>query len=289
VAVHAFGGDARISGDGANGDQIGAGGRVQASPDGRVLLAFTTGTRVSLEPSGDLTLVENGSAQVLALNHGALRADVAKLAPGRRFLVQTADAEVEVHGTSFRVSTEPAAVGCGKRTLTRVQVFEGVVTVRSGGSEHRIERGDQWRTACSEAASPAAAPDAGAPSGASPADSTESTRPRGAASRVNSPVPRAQAPSALLAHSDLTGQNDAFAAAIAAKRSGDLARAVRGFDLLLARSPDGPLAESAAVQRLKLTHRFDQPRALELAREYLRRYPSGFAREQALAILSEPR
>jgi ferric-dicitrate binding protein FerR (iron transport regulator) len=287
VVVHSFGGGARISGGATTGNQLGTGGRVQALPNGRALLAFATGTRVSVEPGGDVTLVENGAAQVLALDRGALRADVAKLAPGRRFLVHTADAEVEVHGTSFRVSTVTDAIDCGAHSLTRVDVFEGVVTVRNAGVEHRIEKGGQWQAACptpaaaAPASTPVLAPASARPHAGTNVHSVASTP------RVAPQPAQVQAASSSPAHSDLTEQNDAFAAAVSAQQAGDLARAVRGFDVLLARFPDGPLAESAAVQRLKITHQFDHPRALELAREYLRRYPGGFAREQALAILTE--
>jgi ferric-dicitrate binding protein FerR (iron transport regulator) len=283
VVVHSFGDGARITG--ATNHQFGPGGRVRALPNGHALLAFATGTRVSVEPGGDVTLVENGAAQVVALERGAMRADVAKLAPGRRFLVRTADTEVEVHGTSFRVSTETDAARCGARPLTRVQVFEGVVTVRSAGIESRIEKGGQWQAACSTPAMVPASAVVSAP--AAEVLNTAGSVQRDVPTRKAAPSPRSRTASSSPTHSELMEQNDAFAAAVSAEQAGDLARAVRGFDSLLARFPDGPLAESAAVQRLKLAHRVDRPRALELAREYLQHYSAGFAREQATAILAE--
>jgi ferric-dicitrate binding protein FerR (iron transport regulator) len=285
VVVHSFGGGARISGNGATRNQIRPGGRIQALPNGHALLAFATGTRVSVEPGGDVTLVENGAAQILALDHGAMRADVAKLAPGRRFLVHTTDTEVEVHGTSFRVSTETDAARCGTRPLTRVQVFEGVVTVRNAGVESRIENGGQWQAACSTLSVVPAPAVVSAP--ASKAPTTDSGVHHEVPARKPASSPRARTASLSPTHSELMEQNDAFAAAVSAEQAGDLARAIRGFDGLLSRFPDGPLAESAAVQRLKLAHRFDRRRALELAREYLEHYPAGFAREQAMAIVAE--
>jgi ferric-dicitrate binding protein FerR (iron transport regulator) len=277
VAVYTFGAGARVIGGNARGALQAPGGRVQALANGRALLAFQTGTRVALEADSDLALVENGAAQVLALGHGALRADVAKLAPGRRFLVHTADAEVEVHGTSFRVSTLAEATGCGDASLTRVEVFEGVVSVRHAGVEHRIEKGQVWPGGC-----PAPSPTLlGA---AAPPPEKNAARapviPRDNASGAAEPVAASLA-------SDLVAQNDAFAAAVAARRAGDLARAARGFDALLARYPDGPLAESAAVQRLNVMRVLDPARARDLAREYLVRYPNGFAREQAAAWVLE--
>ena len=56
---------------------------------------------------------------------------------------------------------------------------------------------------------------------------------------------------------------------------------------MLARFPNGALAESAAVQRMKVMREIDRGRARELARAYLARYPHGFAREQAAALLAE--
>jgi hypothetical protein len=276
IIVHPFGDGARVFGAAANGALQQAGARVHAAAHGRALLAFSTGTRVMLEEDGDLTLVENGAAQVLALDHGALRADVAKLAPGRRFLVHTADAEVEVHGTSFRVLTREDAAHCAGAALTQVEVFEGVVTVRSDGVEHRIEKGGEWSASCPEA-QVTALPEA-------TARRPDSDR---SAARERNAHTAPELTAATTSSSDLIVQNDAFAAAVAAHRAGDLARAARGFDDLLARFPHGPLAESAAVQRLKVVRKLDPARARALSREYLARYPDGFARMLASEIAAE--
>jgi outer membrane protein assembly factor BamD (BamD/ComL family) len=85
----------------------------------------------------------------------------------------------------------------------------------------------------------------------------------------------------------LSEQNRAFALAVSAHRAGDLERAAREFDRLIERFPNGPLAESATVQRMKLARDIDRPRARVLARDYLARYPNGFARELAQAIADE--
>lgn len=278
IIVHPFGSGARVFGADEHGVLQQPGARVQALAQGRALLAFGTGTRVTLEEEGDLTLVENGTAQVLALDHGALRADVAKLTPGRRFLVHTADAEVEVHGTSFRVSTHADPAQCGGATRTHVEVFEGVVTVRNAGGEQRIEKGGQWAAPCAQPPATVMAPEA-VTSSAEPLDETRPRAPRMPAAQPQSAPP---APA-----SSLSEQNRAFALAVGAHRAGDLERAAHEFDRLIERFPDGPLAESARVQRLKLTRDIDRPRARVLARDYLTRYPNGFARELAGAIADE--
>lgn len=278
IIVHPFGSGARVSGADERGVLQKPGARVQVLAQGRALLAFGTGTRVTLEEEGDLTLVENGTAQVLALDHGALRAEVAKLAPGRRFLVHTADAEVEVHGTSFRVSTHADPAQCGGATRTHVEVFEGVVTVRNAGDEQRIEKGGQWAAPCAQPPAMAMAPEAVA-SGSEPLDETTSRAPRTPAAQPQSAPP---APA-----SSLSEQNRAFALAVSAHRAGDLERAAREFDRLIERFPEGPLVESACVQRLKLARDIDRPRARVLARDYLAHYPNGFAHELATAIADE--
>jgi hypothetical protein len=70
-----------------------------------------------------------------------------------------------------------------------------------------------------------------------------------------------------------------------AKRRGDLRGAVASFDRLLSRYPDCPMAQSAAAERMKLLATTDRARASDAARDYLRRYPAGFARDDAESLL----
>jgi len=303
IIVHGFGSGAQVTGGSSEHTLREPGGRVQVPASGHALLAFATGTRVTLEAGADLTLVENDAAQVLALDKGALRADVAKLAPGHRFLVHTADAEVEVHGTSFRVLTDPDGAGCGDGATTRVEVFEGVVTVRHAGVEHRITPGGHWPESCSSTTEPVALgevqlADQPEPPAVAPAREPAAEHgARGAHAVAHAARPRARlaaalAPSAVTdrpvpSGSSLVEQNDAFAAAVAAHRAGDLARAARGFEALIAHFPEGPLAESAAVQHMKVMLELDHERAKALAHQYLDLYPDGFARDHAASIADE--
>ena len=85
--------------------------------------------------------------------------------------------------------------------------------------------------------------------------------------------------------SSLAAQNDLFANASALKRQGDVPGAIALYEHLLDAFPAGPLAESAAVERMKLiaeANRFDGARA---ARAYLQQYPRGFARDEAKRLL----
>jgi hypothetical protein len=273
VAEHVSGGVLVLSGGHTSplldSQAIGTGDHVLAMLDGQATIELTTGTRLSVAGGGDVALLSGGPTQVFALGAGGVRADVAKLHPGQRFVLRTADAEIEVRGTSFRVSTAVPDPTCGRGTTTRVEVFEGVVTVRAGTTEATVRPGESWPQGCGEPSrvgsrgEPLAVPGVAAP----------------AASAEQSSVPRPALP-----QSELAVQNDMFEAAMQAKRRGDLRGAVASFDRLLSRYPGCPLAESAAAERMKLLGETDRVRAAVAARDYLQAYPNGFARGDAEAL-----
>jgi len=235
-----------------------AGSRVVTPAGGRVMLAFATGTDVALGEAADMTIADEGATQALRLDHGSLDLHVAKLAADQRFLVQTPDAEVEVRGTAFKVSLVSPDATCGAGTPTRVAVTEGVVVVRHAGVESRVEAGQQWPSGCAQ------------PPVATHASSGSSS---------------AHGPAAAAPASSLGEQNDMFADAMAAKRRGDSGEALADFDRFLTRYPSSPLAESATVERMRLLRSVDPGRAPSAARQYLGRYPNGFARAEAETIL----
>lgn len=107
--------------------------RLVAPPAGEVRIGAARGTTLALEGGGELTISEASIMQRYELKAGAVRARVAKLLSGERFIIATSDAEVEVHGTAFRVAVVPADPACGGGTITRVAVTEGVVSVRRAG------------------------------------------------------------------------------------------------------------------------------------------------------------
>ncbi len=265
------------------GDSVGPGNRVVARGTSHALLAFSTGTELSVEPSafgdGDMTILEEGRSQVFALDTGAVRAHVAKLHAGERFVVHTPDAEVEVRGTSFRVAIAPPDSSCGGGTVTRVSVDEGVVVVRHGQIESRVARGETWPPGCDadkapielaqSAAPPAARGLGGVPQGTPPATGTREHRPL-----------------AQVAPSSLADQNDAFAEALALKNGGQDDAAAAAFERFVARYPSSNLAESAAVERMKLLLVTDRARGVAAAAQYLRRYPNGFAQADARAAVA---
>jgi hypothetical protein len=120
-----------------------------------------------------------------------------------------------------------------------------------------------------------------------------------AASRIDSPLPaaesRAQAPAAPAetsrqrAHGDsdaLAKQNGLMHSALAARKRGDHAQAVRLLDELLRGHPGSPLTESARVERFRSLRRLGRhAEATREARRYLARHGSGFARDEARGMV----
>jgi hypothetical protein len=137
-------------------------------------------------------------------------------------------------------------------------VSEGVVVVRHAGVESRVEAGQQWPSGCAQAP---------------------------VATRGSSGSSAARGPASPAPASSLGEQNDMFADAMSAKRRGDVGEAVADFDRFLSRYPSSQLAESATVERMRLLRSADPARATMAARQYLGRYPNGFARAEAETIL----
>jgi ferric-dicitrate binding protein FerR (iron transport regulator) len=261
---------------------------------GRAMLLLATGTRVTLPNDSVLGVLGSGKSQAFELRRGGVRADVTKLTQGERFVIRTSDAEIEVRGTSFDVGDVTPDPRCGAGTRTRVRVTEGVVVVRAHGEETRVPAGDSWPAGCDAAnaaaasvgsGNAAAAATAGVASSASapttmtaspPAAPSGPAATRGAAAGATAPIG-----TAATTHSALREQNDLFEAALAQKRRGETAAAIATLDRLLARYPHSHLAESAAAEHMKLLAVTDPARGAEAARDYLARYPNGFARKDA--------
>jgi hypothetical protein len=247
---------------------LASGSRLQVGPAAGASLALSTGTRISIDPGSDVAYHDRGRAAVFGLHSGSMHADVAKLTGEDRFIVETDDSEVEVRGTSFRVSVVQPDAACGDGTSTRVTVYEGVVAVRTSGHEHLVAKGETWPAGCV----PIAAPADRARESAAPDARAEAARPSARAASPHADV------------SSLAEQNDLFAEAMLAKRSG-AAGAIAAFDRFLAKYPTSHLAENAAAERMKLLLNVDRAKATQAARHYLTKYPAGFARDDAKVIL----
>jgi len=262
-----------------DGRSLPPGSRIVARADSRATLSLSTGTQLVIEEDGDLSILDNSDHQLFALGAGSVRAQVAKLADRARFIVNTPDAEVEVRGTSFRVAIVEADPRCEGGTVTRVSVDEGVVSVRHAGNEAHVAAGQRWPSGC------VALPES--PSGQQQASVERkvkvtvrdtAARPTPARVATVSAVPPATTAS------DLAEQNDAFAAALAAKRRGETRSAVAAFERFAIRYPSSTLVESALAQRMELLRATAPEAASSVARQYLARYPKGFARAEAEAI-----
>ncbi len=263
---------------------------------GEVRIGTTEGTTLTLEKGGRLTVLEQSSAQRFALRGGAVRVQVAKLRPLERFLITTDDAEVEVHGTVFRVATVPGDPTCGNGVRTRVSVFEGVVSVRVGGAETSVPAGAEWPEGCPTpagiSAAQAVAPRtfSGVVMRADHARRSVSSAPAVVGAVAGRKAFVAAGRSASAGTSALTVQNDLFAAAIRAKQQKRFSDAIRVFSRLVETYPDGPLTEGAMAQRMTLLVTVDAAGANRAAFEYLERFPAGFAHAEARRVAgSAPR
>jgi hypothetical protein len=245
----------------AEGGNLAPGSRVETPANGRAALAFASGSDGILGESGDLMVGGDDVMQVLRLDSGSVDLHVAKVSADRRFLVSTPDADVEVRGTKFRVSLGPSNAACGERAPTHIVVTEGVVIVRHAGADRRVAAGEQWSSDCTPPTETAAPVLSSAPASAN-AEPIAST---------------------------LGEENDLFAEGILATHRGDRQIAIGTFDRFLATYPGSPLAQSAAVERMRLLRLTLPAHAAAAARQYLARYPNGFAYAEAGTIAAGTR
>ena len=268
-----------------------AGSRLIVDPSAGATLSLSTGTHLEVEPAANFTVVEDGRAQIFALNAGSLRADVAKLGHSERFIVRTVDAEVEVRGTSFLVSVVAADPECGGGTTTRVTVYEGVVAVRSREREESVRAGERWPRGCRNMTAPASAAHSVSKRPAKVASTSSPPAPPTTADVQALPPPSLQTPPTPRPSipSHLAEENNVFADGMLARRSGNLPLALDKMERFLEKYPASHLAENAAAERMRLLRALDPAKATAAARHYLQRYPGGFARAEAEAILAGTR
>jgi FecR protein len=227
---------------------------------------YASGTLVHLDPGSHVGLTSQGKAKSFVVSEGSLTAHVAKLKTDERFLVRTVDTEVEVRGTIFTVTVVPADSPCsGSTSTTRVSVTEGVVVVRNEGKSVTLRAGDHFPN-CEVKAAVTEAP---SKEGAAFTELPKVKPSVGVA--VQAPSPEA--------HSTLATQNDLFADAMQKKRAGNTQGALDALNRLTREFPKGPLLESASAERMRLLG------TASAAKEYLRRYPEGFAKAEAEALL----
>jgi hypothetical protein len=292
----------------ARGMTLAPGDQLTASPSSEIRLGTLEGSVLTLERSSELAVVEESGVQRFALRSGAVRAQVARLVPGQRFVIDTGDAEIEVHGTVFRVAMAAGDGACASSGIrTRVSVTEGVVGVRVGDEQVLVKAGDAWPKDCSQStamatstatatvtgtvtstsAVPGSAPPMAPRAAASP---TLNARTRAVArpgARRSSPIASTEltttaAAAGALPGSSLAAQNDLFLAALRARREARPQESLRSLARLIDGYPDGPLTEAAMAERMELLRAAgDASAAARVAGQYLRRFPDGFARPDA--------
>ncbi len=102
------------------GDVVRVGGVVETS-NGRAELDRPGKLTMWMEPSSKMTVTRGGSALVVALEHGALEAQVVPVPEGEAFAVDVGPSRVAVHGTHLRVARD------GERVA--VDLTEGIVSI----------------------------------------------------------------------------------------------------------------------------------------------------------------
>jgi hypothetical protein len=251
--------------------------RIETPLDGGASLRLSTGTSMDLAQNTSFRVESQGSTEKFSLQRGELAAHVSKLKTGERFIIATPDAEIEVRGTRFRARVLEQAEACGDGSRTRLDVTEGLVEVRARGASVFVPAGEHWPKDCSSDAVPAAVAErAAAPAPASAEDGKHRFAPSAESTR-------AAEKASLLAQ-----QNDAFAEAVALRRQGDSAAALRAYQDFMTRYPSSPLAENAMVERLRLLAGKKSSRARDEAQRYLQRYPHGFAFKEAEQLTAAP-
>ena len=259
-----------------------------------VRIGTADGTLLTMEKAGELILGEQHLIRRFSLVRGAVRAQVTKLRSGDRFIIATDDAEVEVHGTVFRVSIVPGDPACGGGIKTRVSVAEGVVSVRANGSEAFVPAGAVWPEGCAHLRVPVKngpAEDRPVAGAVGPRHSTAGSPRLAALSMSGRPTKVSKVAKvttiagyvsdARIPTSALREQNDLFAEAIHARQQGRIDDSVRLLSQLTETYPDGPLAEDAMVQNMRLLANRDTEAAARAASSYLRHFPGGFALAEA--------
>ncbi|MET0592056.1 MAG: FecR domain-containing protein, partial [Polyangiaceae bacterium] len=267
---------------------------VVPAAEGRARARLASGAEVDIAPESRVRLVRGTSASPAAawttdpgnesvvLGSGRVTLRVPKLGPSRSLAVQTPEATIIVHGTSFSVERSSSSGNVIPRTM--VGVTEGTVAVRHDGTEILLQAGDRWSSGPSllQEAEPAAAKVE--PSSAAP-DRVERLMKSNTAPRASNAGGRGT--ETREKGSSLAAENRLLQAAMAARQEGDARRAAQLAGELVTRFPTSPLVEEARVERMRaLVGAGGSASAAAEARSYLSDYPQGFARQEANRILS---
>jgi hypothetical protein len=220
----------------------------------RVGVAARTVTTVRGSPEGRFERHVAAQLERVTLSEGTLDLTVRKLDEGERFLVATADAEVEVRGTAFEVEAHGGHIA-------RVAVSEGKVEVRYRHAVSIIAAGGAWQPPADEASAP--------------------TLP----SAVEMPARVAVRPPAATNLEHAREVSRAFGDAVDTLGRGDYAAARARLDAFRAAHPDDARADLAAFLTVVSLERAGRhAEARQAARRYLELYPEGDRRVDAQRV-----
>lgn len=209
---------------------LGIGEGLSTGADGRAEVRLPSGATAALRGQTRVIItslvsptVPSARAEKIRVAEGEAFFTVPARGADETFEVVTADSEVIVRGTRFRVGVSGAAADL----TTHVFVEEGLVLVRHAGTETALAAGEAWSSRPNAmAVEDVPSPDASTDSKGTPK------------------APDVASPTSVLAH-----QNQLYQAAMAARRRGDDPRVVSLLSELLAKYPTGPLAPEAKRER----------------------------------------
>lgn len=259
-----------VSGGGAYepGHRFEAGARVE-SGTATLQLELPAGIKLALDAQTSLVL---GPTPVeLRVERGEVAAEIAPRA--EPFKLECGDTQIFTRGSRLRVT--PGA-GCDGRA--RVEVLEGEATIDGAV----LQRGT-WPTCAAAVRLISPPPEPPAQPAAAPTRAPRRDPPKPAV--IVPPAPTAQQ-QAQDREERLARQNALYLEAVSLQRSGDTPAALQRLAQLL-QDPTSPLAETALAQKLRWLAPTQRTAAREAAREYLRRYPMGFARAEAEQLVLE--
>ncbi len=257
-------------------------------------------TTVAPERGARFAQQSAGGAETVTLDEGAATFAVRPLAAGERFIIKTADGEIELRGAVARVE----AAGSKVRA---VSVQEGKAEVRYGGAVFELSAGSAWSPPVpaptpavdpslnappnTPAPAPIAAPRLGRASiqaaGSTPAARVASkpVTPTAAEAHTSEPVAPAAAPPEPPKVDP--GATD-FADAVHLFERGDYPSAARRLaEFSKAHPDDGRAEDSAFLSILALQRTGKTAEAAAAAQRYLQAYPNGYRRAEAVKIAAK--
>lgn len=236
-----------------NAERVNPGGKMTTDSGDPREFVLASGSRLRIAGGSVVDYVEGNSVHRFSMSKGNVEFSVVRQRASERFLVDTPDVEIEVHGTAFDVAINDRTDSCGHRTA--VSVSEGIVEVRAAGQRSFVNAGSHWPEKNCDSVPPSTQQQH--PSQQHPTSSVVRAQERAGNAEPAQPISQ-RAPlqtsvppksDATASASSLAKQNELFARATLALEHREYERAIALYDELDAKYPNGPLAASAAAAR----------------------------------------